>query len=142
MSATIETAYDEIYGLFKTAWDAGVATTGKKILYDGVDADLPNDDVWARIAVRHSTGDQATLSNFSGQRRWERRGTVFVQLFTDLQLTLSSRVAVTMIAEAAFQGKATASGVWFRNVRVNEVGRDGRYYQVNVLAEFVYDEVR
>ena len=56
-------------------------------------------------------------------------------------MTLSDQLAT--IVKDAFEGVATSPGrVLFRNVRYNEVGQDGQWFQQNVLADFEYDEVR
>jgi len=45
------------------------------------------------------------------------------------------------VARRAFEGVATPRDVLFRAVSVNEVGRSGGWRQVNVAAEFEYDEI-
>ena len=42
----------------------------------------------------------------------------------------------------ALQGKTTASQIWFRNPRINEVGEDRDWFQVNATIDFNYDELR
>jgi hypothetical protein len=39
-----------------------------------------------------------------------------------------------------FQGKSTPGGVWFRDVRLLETDAEGHWSQVNVVADFTYDE--
>jgi hypothetical protein len=46
------------------------------------------------------------------------------------------------IVRDAFEGKGTPSGIWFRNAAINEIGVDGPWYQMNVVVEFVYDEMK
>jgi len=47
---------------------------------------------------------------------------------------------LSKIAADAYEGQASPGGVWFRDVRVNEVPGQAGWYQVNVLVEFSYDE--
>ena len=49
---------------------------------------------------------------------------------------------LAVVARGAFEGVGTASGIWFRNARIHEAGVDGAWVQMNVLADFVYDEMR
>jgi Bacteriophage related domain of unknown function len=148
---TYEEARDHILDKFKAAWDAnspavngGVAPAveyqnvqpAKSPLADGNKA-------WARITVRHATGEQRSLG-VPGSRVFTRRGVVTVQVFvpTGKQgLVLADRLG--KVAADAFEGEETSTGnVWFRNVAYREVGVDGGWFQVNALAEFEYDAVK
>lgn len=139
MSATFEQARDEMLAVFKAAWD----TTGHYAAYPDRPEEKPKGaDPWARVTVRHAVGEQGSLANHEGRRRWERRGTLFVQIFTPSGEGLSRSDTLAKIVVDALEGKSTPRGVWFRNTRINEVGPDGDWYQVNVLADFIYDEVK
>lgn len=139
MTLTITQARDEISTLFKVAWDA----TGYLVIWDDVGQPAPTDrSPWARFTIRHYDGAQATLANHSGQRRYRRSGTIFVQLFAPTGEGLSTLDEMAIVAMRAFEGKSTAGGVWFRDVRLREVGVDGNWQQANVMADFEYDEVR
>jgi hypothetical protein len=149
MSLTIEQSRDEIHTLFKTAWDAGVETTGKEITYWDAKKIVPvtndddsNPDTWARILIQHVLANQASLANRSGQRKYRRSGLVTVQVFTPLGTGLSIADKVYKIVIDAFEGQATPGNVWFRNVRLNEVGPSGSWFQANVIADFEYDEIK
>ena len=149
MTATYETARDDILTLFKAAWDAGTESAGVKVIYPDVPADVPktnttskNPSPWARITIQHTDATQGSLTDDIGHRRWSRSGFVSVQIFTAFGTGLSLADKLAMIAARAFEGRATASQIWFRNVRVQEIGQDGSWFQMNVIAEFTYDEVR
>jgi len=47
---------------------------------------------------------------------------------------------LAQVALSAFQGRAIRD-VWFRNVRYTEIGRDGLFYQINVMADFERTEI-
>ena len=136
-------ARSEIHTRFKTVWDADSASQNVTVLYADTAQDPPPEGSWARITVRHADGAQATLSGETGARRFRQFGVVTVQVFTstgDGQVTSDVLVA---IAKFAFEGVATSPGrVLFRNVRIQEVGQDGAWFQSNVLADFEYDEVK
>jgi hypothetical protein len=147
MAADINTAYDEILGAFRTAWEANAGAfnggTPPEVRYDGVGDPGPPDsgDPWARVQIRHLTGGQANLGAPGTQRRFNRAGIITIQVFWPLsQAALSNARSLAGVARAAFEGQATTSHIWFRNVRVQEIGPDGSWYQVNVLADFEYDE--
>lgn len=162
MPSTFDAARDEIQAAFTVAWDAGTpavtGTTAPEIFYEGVargtkgtnlvdDSEPPHDAAWTRIFIRHNLGEQATLSDESGVRRFEKFGTITIQVFAPLAEGTggsppSFAGLLAEVAKSAFEGKRTLPGnVWFRDVRINEVGVSGPWFQVNVLAEFRYDEL-
>jgi len=149
MSRTFAQARDEIHTLFKTAWDAGADTAGKKVLYVDVKTEVPktndsnlNPDLWAKIFITHVEGSQATLGGIGG-RLFSREGLVTVQVFTAIGTGLSIGDRVYKVVVDAFEGKVSSSGnVWFRNVRINEIGPEGSWFQTNILADFTYDELK
>ena len=143
MSLTFTEARDEILSLFKTAWDAQAAPI-PQLLYWDVTGDPPtgNDsdgdpDPWARITVRHVIGENDAI----GGSLFNREGVVTVQIFSPFGTGLQINDNLAKIAVDAFQGKKTAGGVNFTNVRLNEIGQDGIWFQSNILADFDYCEV-
>lgn len=148
MSATIETARDDITKMFLDAWEADAISQNLPVIYWDLPNEIPSEDsgdsppAWARLTIQHTWGSQATLSGDTGKRRWLRRGMATVQIFTPTGDGLSLSDKLTMVAMRAFEGRSTASGIWFRYVRADEVGPDGVWFQTNVLASFEYDEVR
>lgn len=146
---TFDSARDEIFGLFRTYWSAQTPALNSgqaiRVEWPGVDSQTPPpaDKPWARIIARHVTSRQATFGP-SGERRFTRPGLVTVQIFTPVSagggLSLAEKCAI--IARDAFEGRGTASGIWFRNARIQEGGQDGTWQQMNVTVEFLYDELR
>ena len=145
---TFTSARDEIAGLFLAHWRAHAPAVNRgrdvQVFWHGVDAGHapPAGLPWARFVLRHREGTQATFGA-SGQRRFARDGLVSVQVFAPLSaggVALAELLAV--VARGAFEGVGTASGIWFRNARIHEAGVDGAWVQMNVLADFVYDEMR
>ena len=135
MSLTFTEARDEILTLFKSAWDIGAS--GIPLYYWDVPHDPPSADDWARITVRHATGGNDAIGN----RLFFRTGLVTIQLFTKYGEGLTQNDTLAKVAVEAFQGQHTAGGVWFRNVRLNEIGIDGKWFNSNVLADFEYNQV-
>lgn len=99
---------------------------------------------YVEIYQRSALGLQASLANDNGARRWENAGTLWIQCFgTDASaegLEIAENIAT--IAMNAYQGKSTENCAWFRNVRAVNLGSSGGWYQINVLVDYEYDEVR
>lgn len=146
---TFDSARDEILGLFHTYWTAQTPALNDsapvRVEWPGVDSQTPPEasKPWARIVVRHTTSKQATFGTV-GHRRFLRPGLVTVQVFTPLTngggLLLAEKLGI--IARDAFEGRSTDSGIWFRNARLQEVGPDTEWFQMNLVVEFEYEEVR
>lgn len=143
MTATFREASREIHDLFKAAWD----TTGHPVDYEGVkdggtSVKLPptSKTNWARVTLRHIGGGNASLVNGVGQQLFNRTGLLTVQIFTPVGKGFSGAYDLAKIVTDSFEGEATSSAIWFRNVRINEIGRDGNWMQLNVLIDFTYDE--
>ena len=143
MTATFDEANDAILDVFKTAWD----TTGHPVAYENVKPVKPFPPTaispWARVMVRHTGGMQGSLTGGLGTTRWSRLGLFTAQIFVPNGDGLSLGYSLCKIVTDAFEGVATVSTrVWFRDVRINEIGPDGEWFQFNVIAEFTYDEVK
>lgn len=141
MSATYAVARDEITRQVHSAWVT--ANPSYPMLFDDRKGQKPATDIpWARLTVQHNRGDQEALANAIGRRLFSRDGLVIVQIFTPAGEGLRTSDALAKVVSDALEGKATPNGVWFRNVRLREVGPDGAFHQVNVIAEFVYSEAK
>ncbi len=143
MITSITQARDEMLGTFLTAWLADSGSQNVPVLYADTSQELPDSGHWARVTIRHAFGEQATLCCDTGAHRYRHFGTVTVQLFTVTGDGLEVSDELALVAKNAFEGVTTSPGqVIFRRVRVNEVGQDGQWFQVNVLTDFEYDEVK
>lgn len=144
---TYDSALDEMLGLFNTDWTTktpALTTTVPDVQWPGLPAGPgPVGKSWARIRIRHTSSRQVTFGP-PGQRRFERGGIITVQVFAPLSpqngLSLAEKLAI--IARDAYEGRGTATGIWFRNARIVEVGPSGEWYQYNAVVEFQYDEMR
>lgn len=147
-AVTMATAVAEMEAKFRAAWNNPAPRL----------ADYPNQDftlpaftvVWARWRCQHAAGNQASLANVIGKRRWNRAGNVIVQVFTPLNASELSAYDTAEIVVGAYEGKTTPSGVWFRNVRIQEVNKDidggltanvAGWNQRNVYADFLYNQI-
>jgi len=142
--STLTAARDAILTQFKTVWDTQASPIAKVLWQDSDDEVPKGTESWARVTVVHNQGRQATLVGQTGNRRFRRFGLVTVQVFTPIDDGLTKNDILAKLAIDAFEGQTAGGGdrVEFRNVRSNEVGPDGTWFQTNVFAEFEYDEIK
>ena len=152
-SLTFDQATDEIFKVFRDAWEEH-APYPKLVDYQNIvppdEAVLPPEPgptpdpelSWARVTIQHLGGGQDALAGALGKSRFQRLGIVTVQVFTLVGTGLSHAHTLSKIVTDGYDVGSTPGGVWFRNVRMNEVGPDGDWYQVNVLADFNYTEIK
>jgi len=142
--ATITEARDDILSVFKTAWDANTtAIVGSvpEVRYQTVEETAlpPSTGYWAWVAVEHVEGGHAAI----GTQLFEHEGIFSVQLYSPLTTQgIENLDALVEVVLAAFEGKQSTNGVWFRNARVNEVGPSRAWFQTNILIDFVYTIAR
>jgi hypothetical protein len=140
MPATRAQARDQILALAKAVVDTNSLTA----FWDKVGGDPPADDPpksWARINLRHGPRSQANLAGDGATRRYTSVGLLTIQVMAPSDSTIGTDDSLVAQFIAAYSGKTTSGGVWFRNVRGVEVGEDGAWFQTNVYAEFEYDEI-
>ena len=150
MTSTFSQSRDDIATVF---WDKWLAETPAlnggnvvPVLWQWVDASGQSPDPsgpFARLTIRHVPGGRHTFGE-AGNRRHERLGSVFVQVFTPLGLKTGAALMENLatIARDAFENQRTPSGVWFRNASIREAEPFQGWNQANVSAEFVYDEAK
>jgi len=138
MSLTYEEAVDDINAMMLAAW----TTTGYVLRWDDVQKqiDLSNDP-WATFITRHATGSQKTLGGV-GNRMFERTGTAIASIFTPTGNGLSDSYILAKVVANAYEGKSSDNGVWFKNVRIQEIPSEGQFRQLNVLMDFEYTETK
>jgi len=139
VTATFEQGRADIFARVKAAWDP----TGYGMAWPDVPDDTlpPTSQVpWARTSLRHADGGQRGFG--PDKRRYERTGVLTIQVFAPKGDGLSRCYQLAKILADGLEGQATPRGVWFRNVRVREAADSGNFSQVNVLADFTYDEVK
>lgn len=137
-SCTFLEATEDINTIMKTAWD----TTGHGLHWDNVrDIRDTSDDPWAVFVIRHSTGEQDNLGGI-GFRNFVRVGTAIASIFTPTGNGLSESYILAKVVADAYEGQKSETGVWFRNVRIQEIGRESQFYQINVLIDFEYNETK
>lgn len=130
--------FDRIQGVL------AVEAPGIDSRWPGVEKpDPPNQNAeWCAISIQHSDGFQGSLSGADGARRWRREGQLHVQVFAPGVTGRNRARAIACTLRDAFQGKGTASGVWFRRVNAKDIGKDKNWYNWTMSLRFTYDEVK
>lgn len=139
MSMSYSEARDAMLKVFMDAW----VPLGFPAVFTDVPGEVPTTQTtWARATLRHADGGQASLTGpINGCVRWNNEGTIWIQVFAPVGDGSSAAYDAAHVVAVAYQG-ARDQEVWFRNVRINEVGTRGAFEQINVLIDFTYDDVR
>jgi hypothetical protein len=116
--------------------------TGYDLRWDDVQKQRDqSNDPWAVFVVKHATGSQKTLGGV-GSRMFERTGIAIASIFTPTGNGLSDSYVLAKVVANAYEGKSSDNGVWFRNVRIQEIDSEGQFRQLNVLTDFEYTETK
>lgn len=134
---TFDEARDAMQAIVKVVGDAQSVI----LRYPDVPGDPPTTSVvWARVNVLHATGRQGSLTGAHGTVRYQRQGTLWIQLFAppgDGNAAGYSKSQEFVNALQAYRGD-----IWFRNVLMSEAGADGTWQRFDIKATFQYDDVR
>lgn len=133
MTATIPDIEEAIYARFKASVPGSITYT-----FDNEAFITPETDPWVRFSIRPTSSTQETLGQPTN-REFLRRGIVVMQLFT---LAGSGVQLSNTLAEALrtiFEG-VSFSDIRFTDCNARKIGTDGKWYQVNVEADFDYNQ--
>lgn len=112
------------------------------LTFDNEKYDPPDDQAWMRFTVRHTVMGQETLGG-EGNRKFRRLGIAVTQIFTPIDQGVSEADTLAQLVKNVFEGvRLTGTTVRFLDVQIIEVGPENKWYQVNVEANFEYDETR
>lgn len=138
-SLTFAQARDEMSAVVYAPWHA--AHADYPMFFPDKPETKPKDRTpYARVKVSHNQGEQETLPGPIGQSLFFRDGYLTVEVYTPQGDGLSKADELAKILADALEGQHTPGGVWFRRVRIREIGPNQAWYQVNVIAEFHYSE--
>lgn len=132
---------DSLLSYFRQTWLSNEASKFVDLFYSDSKVNRPTSDrtPFCRVTVQHGVTVQNSLSGSRELKIYRNNGILTAQLFTLVGDGLSKSDQITKVVQDAFEGQAV-NGIWFRNVRVNEIGMDGDRYQTNILVDFSYDE--
>ncbi len=138
MSLTPAQARNAIQGAFNVKWGTSAPLT--PVAYDNVSFDPTKINTpWVRLNIQFASGSIQTLGAV-GERTFRNFGIVFVQVFTPAGTNTVVNDGFANTAKGVFKGVQLTGGLWFRNAQIVTVGNEGKWYQQNVSAEFIYDE--
>lgn len=123
-------ARESLYQAFLTGWASATP------LYFENEDPGDQDAAWVRFSVRHTDAIQDTLGK-TGNRRFIRNGSIFVQIFVPINQGLAQSDTYATAARNILEGK-TIDSIHIYGVTTTEIGPDGEWYQVNVEAPFTY----
>lgn len=132
---TLNEAREAIYARWASEWGS---TTPYQL--DNEEFTPPADAPWARVVVRHRASGQETLGAV-GSRRYQRGGSIFVQLFDLEGMGVQRLDGLAQPARAVFEG-VSFSGIRVHDAVVREAGPDGRWYMVVIESFFDYEELK
>jgi len=137
---TFAAARASIIKYFSTGWGGATPTT--PVAYDDVAFTLPNDGAtWVRFQVQNFDAFQASVGS-PGDNKYRRTGLITAQIFAKEKAAALDALAKGDAIVSLFQGKSRFEGVIFSNVRLKEVGPDGKgWFQVNVKIDFQFDDL-
>jgi|SRR5688572_14082970 len=151
MTVRYDEARDEMFALFKAAWDANttaIAGYVPEVRWQGKELTTKPDrsKYWARVSLQSVLEQQATLSNCviePGKKKYESAGLIFVQVFAPKAIATAydTLQKLAIVARDAYRGKTTPGNVWFRNVRINTLEPEELFYRLNVVGEYEFDEI-
>jgi hypothetical protein len=134
---TYEGARNAIQGYFAANWSA---TPSGTVAYDNLPFTPPSADPWLRLAVLHAAGQQAGFG--AATRRYRRNGVALVQIFVPEGEGPSEAMQLGDAAVGLFEGTVLSGGLRFGPVALREIGVADGWFQVNVSADFTFDEVK
>ncbi|MCH9665878.1 MAG: DUF4128 domain-containing protein [Gammaproteobacteria bacterium] len=124
----------EIYIGFRTLWGSTTPMAYDNETFDG----QINGEPWIRLSVRHTVSAQDSLGSV-GNRRYQREGNVFVQIFTASDSGTKRADELAQQARSILEG-TRISTIRFNDVQITEIPSDGLWYNIVVEAAFRYDE--
>ena len=134
---TMAEARDAINGMLTPVWNT--ASGSAPLFYDNKDGQAPAvTGTYGRIAIRWAGGTRAALGP---NGTWRRAGFVFIQIFVPhgSKTTVADGIAEALTQALELPG--AVQNIWFRDAGPQDIGSDGTYHQVNVVAEFQYDRI-
>jgi hypothetical protein len=134
-----------MFSMLNDAWKANVKITPlPEIRWQSRTYHTPPEPTkpFARAVIMHASGGQVSLAG-PGGTKWSRRGVCIVECLSPIKDGggLSTALVLAEVARNAFEGQSTQE-LWFRNCRINEIGEAEDWFQINVVAEFYYEEVK
>lgn len=115
---------------------------------NGETFDVPSTDVpvWGRVTVRFNAHPRVSLGGRAVSRKYKRVGIATIQIFTPVTNGEYDNDVACAAYEAALTDLADDQPLYYGgdqaggDIRIDSVGRDGAWYQQNVVIPFWADE--
>lgn len=139
MIASRSDARDRILAPLKVIADA----QSLYAIYDDTKKPVPTDGSikWVRIQVRHRRGSRASLGRMDGTSKNTQAGFIFVEIYTPREDGLVDSDLLSAAFAASLRSGADGD-IWIGDVSEVEMGEDGNWFRVDVIAEFQYDLIQ
>lgn len=95
---------------------------------------------WVRLVVRHTGSNQETLGRVLN-RKYNRQGSIFIQVFTPIDQGTQQADNLAQTARDIFEG-VSFNGIYANDAIIREVGPEGDWYQINVEILFFYEGIK
>ncbi len=125
---------------FVTAWPSASSSTPFALDNEA----LPSSGTFAQLTIQHTGSRQITMGP-AGYRRWERRGVIYIRLWSPKDAGRAAIAALCDAARVTLEGQdlgTIGDTVTTEAGATREVGPDGRWYMVAVQFDFTFYETR
>lgn len=106
---------------------------------NGVVIEKPN-GIWARMSIKMTDASQVAMAGH-GANTHRHTGNVIVQVFDKVDEGYIPCMTVAQLVYSTFLSPLLSGLVTFQTPRVEHVGADGPYYQINVICPFWFDHI-
>lgn len=128
------------------AWTAATAPATIPYAFEGETIDAAA--TWVRVTFRGAARVQATMGPVNG-RRFEDRGTIFVQIFVDIGLGARTAATIAGAVRTVYEGRTIGSSELVTYAATHRTGgerdprqTDGRWSMSVVTIPYWFDETR
>lgn len=147
MTITYDEAYDVICQRLNDEWPvASSAIVGSpvELRYSRVEQGGVPQTHFARFTMQPVNERQATLrGGIDEPQRYTATGLIHIQVFgwrSDERAAEFLR-KLSMAGQSIFRGKSFDGCIWFRNVRINHLEPEPKYYRDTVVGEYEFDTI-
>jgi len=128
---TVNDSRNILYSHFITEW-SDTTLFG----FENERFDPPSDAPWVRMSVRNTDAGQETMGSI-GSRKYIRRGTIYVQLFTLTDAGTSESGLLSEQIRDIFEGKRI-DVIVVNNGIIHEPGIDGKWFYTLIEIPFEF----
>lgn len=109
-------------------------------IYDDTAERVPEDGSikWVRISVKHRAGARSSLGRADAKSKNTISGFVFVEIYTPREDGLQDSDIISKAFADKFR-KFPDGDIWIAETSEMEMGEDGNWFRVDIIAEFSYD---